>query len=76
MSIAALINPVYKYRVILSFALTFDFMANVGMVLLFVPRWSKVFFQFDSHLNAIQEPPYKSLKSFYYGSSESTPSVI
>lgn len=74
--VAALINPVLKYKLVLSFVLTFDFLANFGMVLLFVPRWSKLFFQFDSHLNALQESPYKSLKSFRYGSSENTPNVV
>lgn len=72
--IVAFINPVYKYKVVLSFVLTFDFLANLGMVLLFVPQWAKVLFQFDSHLNSSR--PYTTLSSFNYGSSKVTASVI
>ena len=78
--VIAFINPLLKLRVVLTFVLTFDFLANLGMVLLFAPRWAQVLFQFDSYLNELQEKSLKSgtkgLKNFNYGSSGKATNVI
>ncbi len=71
--VIAFIDPLFKLRVVTVFLLSFDFLANLGVVVLFVPRWAKLIFQFDSHLNTVSmNSGYKGLKNFYYGSSESS----
>ncbi len=76
--VVAFIDPLFKVRVMSVFVLCFDFLANLGVVILFVPRWAKFIFQFsDSHLKSVlmNRSSYKGLKNFY-GSSESTSNAI
>ena len=74
--IISFINPLIKLRVVTLFMLIFDLLANVGAVVLFAPRWAKLIFQFDSHLNTVHPSGYKGLTNFYYGSSDSHTNVI
>lgn len=71
-----LANPVLRLLALSTFYLVFDFLINLGMVVLFCPRWSNKFFQFNSFINVLSGTPYvyKSLKS--YGSGPATPGTI
>ena len=68
------VNPVRRQIVMSTVYLTFDFLINFGMVVLFCPRWANKFFQFDSYINVLSQSPYmyKSLKD-YGTSGPSTP---
>ena len=72
--LALAINPVRRLITMSSVYLIFDFLINLGMVILFCPRWKNKFFQFDSHINALTDSKYvyKTLK-FYGGSAAAAP---
>ena len=52
-TIASLLNPLERTRVIGVSVLTFDLVINLVMVLLMCPKWSQHYFQFTSHLNTL-----------------------
>ncbi len=64
---ALLADPVRRLVGMLSVYLVFDFLINLGMVILFCPRWTNKFFQFDNYINSLSDSSkyvYKSLKSY------------
>lgn len=70
--LALAVNPVRRLLVMSSVYFTFDFLINLGMVLLFCPLWANKYFQFDNYINVLSQSlyTYKSLKS--YGGSTSS----
>jgi len=67
------INPVRRGMVMTTVYLIFDFLINVGMVVLFCPFMSKRYFQFEHYINVLSRSSnYRSLKS-YGGSDTPTP---
>ncbi len=69
--ISLLVNPVKRLLVMTTVYLVFDYLINLGMVLLFCPRWANRYFQFNNYINVLSESSthkYKSLK-VYGGSS-------
>lgn len=73
--VALSINPLRRLLVMSSVYFLFDFLINLGMVVLFCPRWSSKFFQFNNYINILSQSPYmyKSLKSYGGGSTTPTP---
>ena len=58
-------NPVNRNLAMSSVYLVFDFFINLGMVLLFCPRWANKYFQFNNYINLLSRTPHtKSLKSY------------
>ena len=53
--IARILDALERERVIAAFVLIFDLLANLVMVLLFCPKWSNRYFQFNSHLNYLTQ---------------------
>lgn len=70
------VNPLYRRLAMSTIYLVFDFLINLGMVVLFCPKWANRFFQFNNYINLLSKTPYtyKSLKS--YGGGRATPTPI
>ena len=74
--IAAFINPVERFKLISIGILVFDFLLNCGVLLLFCPKWSNRYFQFESHINQLHQfsKGFKSLKT--YGGADSNSTLV
>ena len=62
-TIASLLNPLERTRVIGVSVLTFDLVINLVMVLLMCPKWSQQYFQFTSHLNYLSRVTMRKIKT-------------
>lgn len=65
-AIASFLNALERSRVIVVFILTFDLVMNSVMVLLFCPKWSQHFFQFNHHLNSLARVRMKPAATHYH----------
>ena len=65
-------NPVLRYVALRTIILLFDLFINVFMLVLFCPRWSDKFFQFESHINVLSKisGTYKSIRGSYGSASQ------
>ena len=62
-TIASLINPLERARIIGVFVLTFDLVINLVTVLLMCPKWSQQYFQFTSHLNTLSRVTMRKIRT-------------
>lgn len=69
--VARILNVLERQRVIAASVLTFDLLINAVMVLLFCPKWSDQYFQFNSHLNYLTRVSMKRSKLTQYNSVSS-----
>ena len=69
--VARILDALERQRVIAASVLTFDLLINAVMVLLFCPKWSDQYFQFNSHLNYLTRVSMKRSKMTQYNSVSS-----
>ena len=70
------LNPVHRFLAMATCYLIFDFLINLGMVVLFCPRWADRFFQFSSYINVLSRSTYRYENLKQYGSGRATPTPI